>query len=314
VTDSVKLGTGTKQLTFPPQLRIKLDTSYFQNFFDSANYINFAAFKNFFKGVYISTESMPSSGQGAILYINLTNTVYSHLTLYFRSSIKPVSAGPLGADTSFIFNINAATCAHYSHIVHDYSGASDINNQINIQKDTMIQEDRVYVQSMAGARTKITFPTLKHFFDDGKKAINKAELILKVDPSSIAGADSIFSPHPQLVLAIADSLGPLTLPDYYEGGAYFGGTYDATNHQYIFNIARYVQQILTGKRKNEGLYIMTTSSSTTANRVQLIGGNKALSGHMRLKVTFSPLNPSLYRSPGKEVHKTSSQPAQLNQK
>jgi hypothetical protein len=294
-----------------------LDTNFFKDFLDitKTDYTNFTTFQNSLKGLYITTSSVPASGQGAILYIDLTNALYSHLIFYFRSSIKSAPAGPLGLDTSFTFNVNSGTCAHFSHFNHDYSGASDINDQISgIHKDTMIQEDQVYVQAMAGVRTKITFPSLKHFFDDGKKAINKAELILKVDSSSIAGADSIFHPHPQLTLALADSLGPLTMPDAYEGGAYFGGTYDATNKEYHFNIARYVQEVLTGKRKNEGLYILTTSSNTTANRVQLIGGNKALSGHMRLKVTYTPLNAARDSSPVKEIHKTSSPPAQLNQK
>ncbi|MBI4947636.1 MAG: DUF4270 domain-containing protein [Bacteroidetes bacterium] len=296
VTDRVHIGSDT--VTLPPQLRLKLDTGYFQNFFDSTQYTNYNTFQNFFNGLYITANSIPASGSGAILYIDLTNTLYSHLTLYFRSSIKPLPSGPLGADTSFTLNVNSATCAHFSHFVHDYSATTvpstgpanaNINDQLTVYSDTMIQEDQVYVQPMAGVRTKITFPSLKHFFDDGEKAINKAELILKVDPSSIAGANSIFAPHPQLVIAISDPIGPLVMPDYYEGVSYFGGTYDATNHQYIFNIARYVQQVITGKRKNEGLYIMTTSSSTIANRVQLIGGNKLLSGHMRLKITYTPL-------------------------
>jgi len=291
VTDSVAFGASTVKL--PPQLRIKLNVSNFSNanfsnaFFDSLNYTNFTTFQSFFNGLYIRTNSGPASGPGAILYIDLANALYSHLTMYFKSSIKPISAGPLGSDTSFTFNVTA-NCAHFSHFTHDYStyGAQDLNYQINIYKDTMIQEDHVYVQPMAGVRTKITFSSLKHFFDNGKKVINKAELILKVEPSSIAGADTIFVPHPQLVATIADTVA-LIMPDYFEGGAYFGGTYDATNKEYRFNIARYVQQVLTDKRKDEGLYIMATSATTKANRVQLIGGKKSLNGRMRLKVTYT---------------------------
>jgi hypothetical protein len=317
---SEKIGTGADTLILPPQLRIKLPASYFWNsgFLDSTNYLTPAIFQNFFKGLYITTTSAPSSGQGAILYIDLTdaNPFYSHLTFYFRSSLKSGAAGPLGRDTLFNLNVNTGTCAHYSHIAHDYSNATDINTQIN-DKDTMHQENDVYVHTLGGVRTKITFPNLKHFFDDGKKAINKAELIMNVEPNSITGNGtntSTFSCPNQLIVWVADSLGPLVIPDYYEGAAYFGGVYDSIKHQYTFNIARYVQQVLNGTRKAEGLYIMTTSDYTTANRVQLIGGSKALNGHMSLAITYTPLRSARSKSPVKDVSKTSLQPVQLTQK
>ena len=101
---------------------------------------------------------------------------------------------------------------------------------------------------------------------------------------------TVFSAHPKLVATIADStLGPVIMPDYFEGATYFGGDYDATNKVYKFNIARYVQQVLNGTRKNQGLYIITNARPTTANRVQLIGGNQTLPNHMRLKITYTPV-------------------------
>ena len=128
-------------------------------------------------------------------------------------------------------------------------------------------------------------------FKNQKVAINKAELILPVDPSSISGNDSVYSPSAKLVATLADSAkGPLVMPDYFEGSTYFGGDYDATNKVYKFNIARYVQQVLNGTRVNQGLYIITNARPTTANRVQLLGGNKALTSRMRLKITYTPLN------------------------
>ncbi|MFI5164358.1 MAG: DUF4270 family protein, partial [Bacteroidia bacterium] len=187
---------------------------------------------------------------------------------------------------------------------------------LTIYKDTTIPEKYVYVQPQKGVRTKITLPYLKHFFDDGKKAINKAELILNVEPSTVSGSyhSLIFPPSTQLTLNIADSIPALqVVPDYYEGAAFFGGMYDSINHQYIFNIARYVQQILDGSRRDEGLYIMPTyiNEITTANRVQLIGGDKSLIGHMRLNITYTPLVSARHSSPAKQVQKNSSPPAQL---
>ena len=87
----------------------------------------------------------------------------------------------------------------------------------------------------------ITMPYLTGFFKNQKVAINKAELILPVDPTSFSGNDSVYSVHSKLIVTIADSAkGPLFMPDYFEGATYFGGEYDATNKVYKFNIARYV--------------------------------------------------------------------------
>ena len=200
----------------------------------------------------------------------------SRVTLYYNDSL------------SYYFSITPDGCARFAHFDHDYTSAAEIVSQLNTANT--IQKDKVFAQPMAGVRTKITMPYIKDFFINKKISINKAELILPVDPSSIAGADSIYSAPPKLVVTIADSLlGPVIMPDYFEGTTYFGGDYDAVNKVYKFNIARYIQQVLNGKKANQGLYIITNGRPVIANRVQLFGGSKVLSNHMTLKITYTPL-------------------------
>ena len=281
VNDSVLIDTLPK---FPAHVRIKLSNVLFQNFLDNPTYTNSyssaSAFQNVFKGIYIVSSTTPSSGDGAIIYMNLAD-VYSRLTLYYRNDKHPAK------DTSYYFTTRT-DCQRFAHFDHDYSMATDIKQQL-ASSDT-IQEDNVFIQPMAGVRTKITMPAISDLFKNKKVAINKAELILPVEPNSFSGNDSAFSPTSKLFAAIADSaLGPVIMPDYYEGANYFGGDYDATNKIYKFNIARYVQQVLNGTRKNQGLYLFSNSRITSANRVELIGGNKALANRMRLKITYTPL-------------------------
>ncbi|MBI4929410.1 MAG: DUF4270 domain-containing protein [Bacteroidetes bacterium] len=276
LTDSLLVDT----LKFPPHLRIKLSKGMFQNFLDTSSfassYNSNSNFQSVFKGIYIKSSVVPPSGEGAILYMNLTNA-YTRLTLYYKNDSDD--------SLSYYFNISANDCARFSHFEHDYTSSADINNQLSTA--VTIQEDKVFVQPMAGVRTKITLPYIQDFFKNRKVAINKAELILPVEASSV---DSIFTAHSKLVVTIADpTLGPLIMPDYFEGATYFGGDYDATNKVYKFNIARYVQQVLNGTKQNQGLYIITNSRPTTANRVQLMGGDKANSNRMRLKITYTPL-------------------------
>lgn len=272
VTDSVQVGT----VKFPAHIRIKLSDVLFQNFLTNSTYTSSynsnSSFQTAFKGIYIKSSSDTSQ---AILYMNITDA-YSRLTLYYKNAADTLSH-------SYYFDISKDNCARYSYFEHNYTSA--ITNQLNTS--ATIQRDTVFVQPMAGVRTKITMPYLGDFFKNGKVAINKAELILPVEPSSVSAA---FSAHPKLVATIADSvLGPVIMPDYFEGATYFGGDYDATNNVYKFNIARYVQRVLNGTTKNQGLYIITNARPTTANRVQLIGGSKALTNRMRLKITYTPL-------------------------
>lgn len=276
VTSTLIIGSDT----FPAHLRIKLSSGFFQKFLDnsfSSSYSSNSSLQNAFKGIYIKSSSTPPPGQGAILYMNMTDA-YSRLTLYYKNDTDTLSH-------FYYFDISKDACARFSHFEHDYSSATEITNQLNTADN--IQQDKVFVQPMAGLRTKITMPYLNSFFKNGRVAINKAELFLPVEPSSVSSA---FSTHSKLVATIADSaLGPVVMPDYFEGATYFGGDYDATNNVYKFNIARYVQQVLNGTKANQGLYIITNSRPTTANRVQLLGGNQALPNHMRLKITYTPL-------------------------
>lgn len=273
VSDSVQIGAAK----FPAHLRIKLSKGMFDDFLFNPTYTSSynsnANFQTAFKGIHIKS-SLPS-GEGAILYMKITDA-FSRLTLYYHNDADT---------TSYYFNISTDNCARFSHFEHNYSSATEITNQLATADNT--QQDKVFVQPMAGVRTKITMPHISGFFKNGRVAINKAELILPVEPSSVS---SVFSAHPKLVVTIADSeLGPVFMPDYFEGATYFGGDYDSTNKVYKFNIARYVQQVLNGTKENQGLYIITNARPTTANRVQLIGGNQTLPNHVRLKITYTPI-------------------------
>lgn len=277
-TDSVQVDT----LKYPPHIRIRMDKNLFQHFIDTnsplgytSSYSSNASFQNKFRGIYIKSPTVHNTGEGAILYIDLTHS-FSRLTLFYHNSTDT-----LLHYTHFSIDKNA--CARFSRYEHDYAMSPDILNQINTP--VTVQSDKVYVQPMAGLRVKITLPYLMDFFKDEKVAINKAELILPVDAGTV---DSVFTAHPKLVATIGDSTLHI-LPDFFEGSAYFGGDYDATRKEYRFNIARYIQQILNGTRKNEGLYIITNARQTTANRVQLIGGSKNFGNRARLKITYTPL-------------------------
>jgi hypothetical protein len=78
------------------------------------------------------------------------------------------------------------------------------------------------------------------------------------------------------------------LPDANEGDSYLGGSYNSTTQEYRFNIARYIQQVLTGEKNNNGLYLLAGNGSINANRV-VLGGAGSSTLPMKLNITYTKL-------------------------
>src|SRR5206468_1003854 len=115
---------------------------------------NNSTFQSFFKGVYVKVDGAASINQGAILYFDLLSS-QSKLTLYYNDSLN------------FDFIIGSGAL-RVNHFVHDYTG-TPVNAQLT---GTAIDTDFVYVQAMAGVKTKILLPEIKHLTDSGMIVIN----------------------------------------------------------------------------------------------------------------------------------------------
>lgn len=271
ITDSVNVGG----INEPPQLRISLNNIIGEKLIkspDASVYQSNANFLNYFKGIWIVSDStaIPASGDGAILYFDLLNA-YSKLTVYYRNI----------ADTDtfkFDFLINDK-CARTSHFNFNRSGTNIFST------DTVNGNNLIYIQSMGGAKAKIKLPFLENFVKNGKVAVNKAEIIFTAENNS----STDFSPHANLQLANIDSEGNTTfLIDFFEGSAHYGGTFDTTKQQYIFNITRHVQFLLTkqaeGENYNFGMYLMGSGKAVNANRT-ILKGNK----NVTFRISYTPL-------------------------
>src|SRR5260221_2250852 len=209
-------------------------------------------FLSLFKGLYIKTD--PINSGGGIFYFNLLAS-QSKLTLYYQNA---------AADSQSFSFIFTASSARMTHFVHDYSSLP-IQQQLN---DSTNGDSLVYVQAMAGVKTKIRFPNLKNLLAGGMVAVNKAELEITVAGNS---DNRLAVPDKLLVLGIDASGHPVFLPDQFETTGYYGGTYDATTKKYKFNIARYVQNVLTGDLQDYGLYLAISGGVVQANRTILDG-------------------------------------------
>lgn len=278
-----------------PQIRIPLDPEFGQAIMNNQGTSNLSSdvnFRNFMKGFYITCDGTNglNSTDGNILHLNMAE---SQVTIYYRNPST-------GIHKKKSYSLSLGSVARFNHFKHDFSNISpSLADQIDSTPST--DNELVFLQSMSGLKTKIEMPYLKHWIDSGMIAINKAELVVKEYRAPESFSSRIASaltfpftgmytvPETLIVFGINDSGLSFLLPDYAEGTSYFGGGYNATTREYRFNIARHVQQILSGNANNNGLYIFTVGGSANARRV-VVGGGKPGPNQMKLNITYTKLN------------------------
>jgi hypothetical protein len=268
--DSVDLGGALKA----PHLRLKLDNALGTEFLDPVNsdkFLSNTAFIEFFKGLYVKTADVTASGAGCIASFNLTASM-SKLTVYYSN----LSGDSLSAN----FEINA-DCPRFNHFEHDYSTA-EFGNSF-----PLTASPKLYIQSMAGLKTRIKFPYLAGMDGEGSIAINKAELIVP------AIENTFYKSHTNLLVFGVDASGKEALiPDLIESASYYGGNYDAVYSQYKFNIARYVQRVvsddLAGDGIDYGLSIISSGGPVNALRT-IVPGPASPDTKLQLRITYSKL-------------------------
>ena len=261
---------------YPPHLRIKLDNSLGQKIFNAStdNLASTANFQTFFKGLKV--EASTASGNGSILYFDLLAlNAMSKLTLYYKNDTVPAS---------YSFTIDA-NCARVNHFTHDYSTANLINAQFS---DHSQGQNLSYIQSMAGLKVHIDIPNIMKLANLGSISINKAELIINSEETT--SNVTAFPVPASLALVGIDNSGNSTyILDQYEAASYYGGTYNSTKKQYTFNIARHLQEVLSGKINNNGLSLLVSGSTIKGDRLVIHGGGKVNPSAMRLKLTYTKI-------------------------
>jgi hypothetical protein len=238
------------------------------------------AFKDFFKGLYICAES--SGGDGSLVNVNLTHSL-SGIKLYYTNND--------GEAKQFSFEMSRSATVRFSHYEHNYNiGTPEntlfVNQVVRENKDTMLGQKMLYVQSMGGVKTKISFPNLKKL-KERKIVINKAELVI-----TDIGEDLSVYPSPlKLTIQGVNPSGTLVLlPDdqFFTNQTYWGGGYDATKKEYKFRITRYIEDIIQRDNFKPYIYLVTTEAAANANRLLLGGTNPDnISSKLRLDIYYT---------------------------
>ena len=249
---------------------------------DSTAYNNPDTFKDYFKGLFLICEAVGQNG--AVCSINLTNNTITQLQLYYHDAATPQNA------LRYYFYITS-TDQYFNHFDHDYTqGAPEFVAQL-MEGDTCLGQQQVYLQSMGGIRTRISFPNISHWADTLEHSyilVNEAKLILPA-PDDIDTV--LFSAPTKLVLiGFKDDNTTFILPDNYEGENYFGGTYDDQSKTVSFRISEYIEKLILNKTYNYGLSLGIDGAAYNAYRWIINGPEANEEKKMRLDVTYSIVN------------------------
>lgn len=257
---------------------VPLDASLGEKFLfaDSTNMKDNEAFEIFFRGLAIGTEPVgfDSREPGAIFYLALASAS-TNLTLRYQK--RNSTTGEFENQVfDFIVDLNTPRF----HIFQ----RTEFDNTLLGQTPT---DNGAYSFNQAGALVKnlIRIPALSGL---NQAAVNRAELILKVDPAYL-GSLSRYAPPARLQLYAAnaegaearDSQGRIILLSFAD--------YDNRNRQYRFPLSTYTQDVLNDRRQNNGFICMSLDSSYTVERA-VFGGttHPSLKPNFRMVITRLP--------------------------
>jgi len=224
-------------------LKMKLHDSFGQKILDLGSEIlkDNETFLENFHGLQID-----ASATNTMLYLN-PNGSNSFLKIYYHndeSATDTLSLDfELGGDAARINLFNSKPLANLNQ-----------------------EEDKIYIQSMAGFKAKIAVnntDSMKSMLDG--KAINKVTMSFDVTE----GSQSEYAAHDKLFLVRVNEEGNnVFLTDYtIEGETHFGGRLD--NDKYEFNITRYFYQLLNNDAYTNDLYLLPAGAAVNANRTIL---------------------------------------------
>lgn len=244
-------------------LRIPVDFNYAKAILNNPQYLSDnATLLSTYKGFYISakgTSLNPLTKQGTISRFNL-NDALSGFYLYYQngtpSAVKENKTFRLAFSGSGSVKFNSVKYSPTS------GGNSLLLSQFN-NTDSTAGNDNLFLKGLGGTKLKLYMPSLKSYADSFKIAVNRAEVVLNIDPAFTSPNGQYFAPASLALLAI-DSLNrenfvldQLSSID----AARYNGLYDEEGKRYVFNIARHVQAIMNGKKKNYGFYVVVADPS-----------------------------------------------------
>lgn len=263
--------------SYAAELRIPLNENFTDSIFyeqDTSNFTTNEEFLEFFKGLYVTTESVSGQGDGAILSFDLLSE-RSRVTIYYQNANED--------SLSYTFTINLV-CARVGNFQHDYLLSNDqiFIDQV-IGEDTTLGEGRLYLQGLAGVQAMVRFPGITKWIESENIAINQARFIIPLAPT----IDDLDPPNNIILLRQDENGNKMFLEDQIEGDNYFGGSYNSGPNNYQFRITFYIQDLVNGA-PDYGLVLYPSGKTIKASEVTMWGTSQPQ--RMKLEITYTRIN------------------------
>ena len=248
--------------TIRDNIRLQLDTALAHQLIkDSKIYADkFAtmdAFLNYFKGLHVKvSNSNQAIGTGGVMSFSYPPV----LTIYYKLE---------GVSKKFYLELNTSG-VRFNHVNCDNSNTEVeklVNKEINDQKDFYTQANNI--------RATINLTAIKNI--PTNSIIHYAKLIVPVDNTNT----NFYPLSNELFVSIPNSSSDKTLRYIASAGL------DTNYHGYTVDVRDHIQQVVSGKRQNNSLFLSPKFFSLSAERVHFKGPNSSGPNKPRLLIKYS---------------------------
>jgi len=242
--------------TLDPQIRIRLKNSFGDTILHSNSLTSETVFGDYFKGLFVTVTQELSDG--GVYYLDLEHAD-SKISIYYHNSTED--------SLKYDLVINDK-CARFTSTEHDYTGTK-VEMQL---ADSTLGNEYYYVQAGHGVVGNVSIPDLSNLTADGRIIINRAELYL---PVQYYTTDPFAPPERMVAYGVDDENEIFTMADFALGVSIYGGNYNDEKKAYVFNIIRYIQDVINGDLMNNPIRIVSGGSVVSTNQVVMSGKNSA---------------------------------------
>ena len=266
-------------MDFEPHLRVKIDNSFGQLFFDDQeNIATDSLFSANAKGFLIRSTPSGSSMMG----LDLSDPTQSSLVFYYTKD-----------DVKSVYPFDLARISHLN-VQHEYDGSgSEIETALNDPSEDL---EYLYAEPYSGTNIVFDFSGLKQF--EGK-IINYASF--EITMAEVTDYDTgLYPPIPNFSLSYKNTEGELivvpdittlqtfniaTIEEFFGGNAVIDGLTGET--KYTMNISNYVRDILDGDLGDDFTLTLSPLSRFTEPNRSIIYGNGSGGPAPKLKLVIT---------------------------
>jgi hypothetical protein len=237
-------------------------------------YKNAEYLQDFMNGFYF--RSADALDQGSMVRIDFDDTK-NYLYFYYRNDTVQ--------DQKQYFSLESYDNGRVNMYHHDPAGYP-IDEYLRNGSDN---DSLIFVQSLAGVSSIISFPELAHWGDSTEIAINEAKLIIPLADTLISMQNLEYLPdYLNMYLVLKDS-GYQQTYDYLLDEDGFGGQYDAASLSYSFDIKVHLQCLIAGSIENLDMILTPGNTTMSITRGVLYGWNQDPAKRIRLEIIYTRL-------------------------